>query len=331
MATGRTVGAGLLTEKDRKILELANKISNTLKECLVNDDKNNFMDEYGKISFTRDAGTGQGGGKLQRDALTTRGRQGKAPYSNRNLRWHPLILSYNKPNYAREIDNIRVEGNNPYTLIFQIDGKEYRPEEVYKLSEPPYVALPKHWEPHIETLKEFTDADWTANSCLIPAQEYSPWYYSIQSYVVLGITVVKNFYKIADEFCIEKIKKILGSQDIDSRNLLDEKFISLLKNIEEISKCPLCLRYLNEKPAGLQGSTREKTFQPPWRPTKREEGNEESIQLLHTKPLKESEIRHKPEYVRYGHRWCNISMTDHSIDETLEFMEQILKAHNKCK
>jgi len=331
MATGRTAGAGLLTEKDEKILKLAFKISNTLKDCLVNDHKNNFNDEYGKISRTRDAGTGQGGGKLQRDALTTRGRQGKAPYSNRNLRWHPLILSYNKPNYASEIDNIRIEGNNPYTLIFQIDGTEYRPEEVYKLSEP-HVALPEHWEPHIDTLKKFTDSDWTANSCLIPAQEYSPWYYSIQSYVVLGIAVVTNLYQIADDSYIKKIIEILRSQDIDSSlNLLDKNFNLLLEDIEEISKCPLCLRYLKEKPAGLPGSNREKTFQPPWRPTKREEGNEESIQLLHTKPLIESEIRHKPEYVRYGHRWCNISMTDHSIDETLDFMEQILKAHNKCK
>jgi len=33
---------------------------------------------------------------------------------------------------------------------------------------------------------------------------------------------------------------------------------------------------------------------------------------------------------RYGHRWCNVSMTDHSIYETLDFMEHVVRVHGRC-
>jgi len=52
---------------------------------------------------------------------------------------------------------------------------------------------------------------------------------------------------------------------------------------------------------------------------------------MHLKPLIESAIIHTPENVRYGHRWCNVSMTDHSIDETLDFMEHVVEVHGRCK
>ncbi|MGC9014393.1 MAG: hypothetical protein ACP5KW_08495 [Thermoproteota archaeon] len=34
---------------------------------------------------------------------------------------------------------------------------------------------------------------------------------------------------------------------------------------------------------------------------------------------------------RYGHRWCNVVMTDHSVDETVEFMRAVIEAHEKFK
>ncbi len=105
MATGRTVGAGLLTEKDKKIIKLAESISNILNEEIQDSKaKEHFKKNYGKISYTRDAGTGRGAGKLQRDAFCTRGRQGKAPFSNRNLRWHPLVVADKAIAYARTIE-----------------------------------------------------------------------------------------------------------------------------------------------------------------------------------------------------------------------------------
>jgi hypothetical protein len=50
---------------------------------------------------------------------------------------------------------------------------------------------------------------------------------------------------------------------------------------------------------------------------------------MHVNPLIDKEIRHNAKNVRYGHRWCNVAMTDHSLDETLDFMEFIVKAHKR--
>jgi hypothetical protein len=60
---------------------------------------------------------------------------------------------------------------------------------------------------------------------------------------------------------------------------------------------------------------------------KRKEGAPESIQLFHVEPLIETEIRHTPRLTRYGHRWCNVAMADRSLEETIDFMEAIVKAH----
>ena len=35
------------------------------------------------------------------------------------------------------------------------------------------------------------------------------------------------------------------------------------------------------------------------------------------------------EQENFGHRWCNVAMIDHSIDETVDFMEYIVNAHRK--
>ena len=38
---------------------------------------------------------------------------------------------------------------------------------------------------------------------------------------------------------------------------------------------------------------------------------------------------HNAKNARYGHRWCNIAMSDRSIEETLDFMEAVIKAHQR--
>ena len=111
MATGRTVSANHLTKLDKSVLELCKEISTTVKENIEDKElKKEFWNDYGKVSLTRDAGAGRGGGKLQRDALCVRGRQGKAPYSNRNLRWHPLTVAAQEITFARPIEGIEIEG-----------------------------------------------------------------------------------------------------------------------------------------------------------------------------------------------------------------------------
>jgi len=330
MATGRTIGAALLTEKDRKIIRLAENISKALEESIPNsEDKTYFQREYGKISYTRDAGTGRAAGKLQRDALCTRGRQGKAPFSNRNLRWHPLVAADKEIPYARPIDKLEVEGGK--ALVFVINGERYYPEQVYELDKR-YVVLPTHWIPYVDILKNWTDSDWTANSCIIPAFESAEWWQAIESFVVLGISVAATLYKAEDlENLIGNITDLLKNQNVDNKIMLPTNVLKgILQDRESLLLCSLCKSRLDSNVANLPERERESVWQPQWRKRKREEGEDKSIQIMHLKPLAESKIIHTAENVRYGHRWCNVSMTDHSIDETLDFMEHIVKVHGRC-
>ncbi len=125
MATGRTISAGFLTGLDKKIIGLCNSISESIYDSITDNDlKKDFKKQYGKISYTRDGGLGLGGGKLQRDAICTRGRQGKAPYSNRNLRWHPLIVTENSVDYAKNIERIEIDGeDDEQVLVFVVKRK----------------------------------------------------------------------------------------------------------------------------------------------------------------------------------------------------------------
>ena len=120
MASGRTISASFLTDMDGRVIRLCQNISTAIGEAITGADlRRDFVKQYGKISNTRDAGTGVGAGKLQRDALCTRGRQGKAPFSNRNLRWHPLVVAAEKPPFAKELERIEILGaGNAQTFNF---------------------------------------------------------------------------------------------------------------------------------------------------------------------------------------------------------------------
>ncbi|MFA5355631.1 MAG: hypothetical protein WC302_02815 [Candidatus Paceibacterota bacterium] len=81
MPSQNTVSRDKLTDKDKKALEICKEIVEVLIDLIPGQDKKvDFMKEYGQINFSRDAGQGRGAGKLQRDTLTTRGRQAKAPF-----------------------------------------------------------------------------------------------------------------------------------------------------------------------------------------------------------------------------------------------------------
>ncbi|HOV32176.1 MAG TPA: hypothetical protein PLX23_02280 [Candidatus Hydrogenedens sp.] len=335
MATGRTISASFLTELDHKVIELCDLISKAIYDLIPNKEaKNGFKKEYGKISYTRDGGLGLGGGKIQRDAICTRGRQGKAPFSNRNLRWHPLIVAENKPDFAKEIERIEIEGEDEsQILIFVIKDKngeehKYPSDKVHEMRER-FVALPKHWLPHVNILKHWSDTLWTQNSCVIPALEACNWWDAVETYAVLGIALAVDIYGANFDPLYEKIREILKEQNISDEISLPTNIFPMEKN--DIIKCPVCLLNISEGLERFRKSERGTTWQPAWRTSKKEEGDDSSIQIMHVNPLVESQIRHNAGNVRYGHRWCNVSMTDHSLDETLDFMEFIVHAHKRYK
>lgn len=332
MATGRTISASFLTELDKKVIELCESIAEAISHSIPSKDlQKDFQKQFGKISYTRDGGLGLGGGKLQRDAICVRGRQGKAPFSNRNLRWHPLVVAQEPISFAKEIEKIEIEGTDEsQVLVFYIKEngklKAYPADKVHELPER-YVALPKHWQPHIEKLKNWNDTLWTQNSCVIPAFECCKWQDSIETYAVLGIAVAVDFYGVDFEKIYEKIFTILQNQIIYSDISLPSNLFPTQK--EEFVNCPVCLCSISAQPANFAERERPATWQPEWRPSKKNEGEDASIQVMHVNPLIDKEIRHTAKNVRYGHRWCNIAMTDHSLEETLDFMEFIVKAHKR--
>ncbi len=332
MATGRTVSASFLTDLDRQVIQLCEKIAEAIQNTLKDKDlQKDFKKQFGKISYTRDGGLGLGGGKLQRDAICVRGRQGKAPFSNRNLRWHPLVVAHEPVSFAKEIEKIEIEGaDESQVLVFYIKEngklKPYPADKVHELSER-YVALPKHWQPHVEILKNWNDTLWAQNSCVIPALECCNWQDSVETYAVLGIAIAVDFYSADFQEVFKQVISILQNQTIEKSINLPSKLFPTQKS--EFVNCPVCLCSISAQPANFAERERYPTWQPEWRPSKKDEGEDASVQIMHVHPLIDKEIRHNAKNVRYGHRWCNVAMTDHSLEETLDFMEFIVKAHNR--
>ena len=335
MASGRTISASFLTNLDSRVIDLCEIVSESIGEAIPSEKKKmDFKKEFGKISRTRDSGTGRGGGKLQRDAVCTRGRGGKAPFSNRNLRWHPLIVAENRPNFAKEIERIEIGGSDEsQILIFVIKDKmgreiKFPSDKVHEMPER-FVSLPKHWHPHIDTLKNWSDTLWTQNSCVISALEACDWWDSVETYAILGISMAVEFYGADLNKLYGKITRLLRNQKVDGRITLPTD--DFPDGDDDVLQCPLCRQKISKDLEDFRNSTREETWQPGWRTSKKTEGDDSSIQIMHVNPLVESEIRHKAHNVKYGHRWCNVAMTDHSLDETLDFMEFVVRAHHRSK
>ncbi|MGQ9569800.1 MAG: hypothetical protein ACUVWP_03790 [bacterium] len=323
MAKGRTVSATELTDRDKKALEICDTINIALANSISNtENKEDFIKKYGRVHLSRDAGLGKAGAKLQRDALCTRGRTDKAPYSNRNLRWHPLVIAMETPDYAEEVEEVTIDNKS---LVFIIEGELWYPKDVHKLPKV-YCAPFDKWYAVKDELIQWTDDDWTNNSCVIPAMEYSKLEYSVETFSILSIAIVSNFYSVDPLEAYKTILKVFREHNYN----LSPKYPKQ-SEIEEIILCPLCLAPLESPPASLALPEREGVFQPPWRKSKREEGEAESLQLFHTSPLKENMIFHTPRLVRYGHRWCNVAMADHSVNETVDFMRAVVEAHERKK
>jgi hypothetical protein len=320
MVKTRTISVNELTVTDRRMLEICSKISELLESLIPNKDKaKEFMKQYGRINYSRDAGMGVGAGKLQRDALTTRGHTDKSPFSNRNFRWHPLVLAHTTPPYAHEVDSIEVSRNK---IIFVIESARYRPEDVCKL-ERVYCAPFQKWSHLVKVLSGWGSDEWSENRCTIPALEYSTPEFSVGTFASLGTAVACKLYG-APEASYDKVMDLLASKGISGEVLGD------MPPLENLVKCPLCLVEIDKPPAELHKRKRPQIWQPSWRASKRAEGAEGALQIVHSFPLSENEVRHRPTLVRYGHRWCNVAMADHSVDETVDFMKAVVLAHERA-
>lgn len=331
MASGRTVSGSILTEFDKKVLEFCEVASNVISDLIPIEIRADFVSTFGKVNFSRDAGSGVGGGKLQRDALCTRGRGGKAPFSNRNLRWHPLLAAAEKPPFAKAIDRIDISYNDEliFTITDDYGNSNSFPSDLVHNMPGRYVATTEHWAPHVDVLRNWNDTQWSQNSCIIPALEACNWWDSIQTYVFLGISTAVEFFKADFDKLLLNCIKLLEYQQIDSSIKLPTDDFPI--NKEDFVLCPVTKIHLSGSLSIFRKVPRPLTWQPNWMRSKKSEGDDDSIQIMHINPLIESEIRHTVSNVRYGFRWSNVAMTDHSLDETLDFMSHIVKVHGRDK
>ena len=331
MATGRTISASFLNPIDRRAIEFCARIADTICEHIPQDElKKKFENDYGKHHLSRDAATGRGGGKLQRDALCTRGIQGKVPFSNRNLRWHPLVVAAQKPDFAKKIERIEIEGSDSSAnFVFVIKDRNgveasFHSDQVHQMDER-FVALPEHWNTHIDELKNWDDLLWTQNSCVISAREASSWVDAVETYATLGIAVGVELYNANFTTLCDAVVKLLQAQNVDPNVTMPSQLFSM--DEDDIVRCPVCKLRISENLERFRKFPRITTWQPAWRTSKKSEGDDSSIQIMHKNPLIENKPKHNASNVRYGHRWCNVAMTDHSIDETLDFMKFVVNAH----
>jgi hypothetical protein len=248
--------------------------------------------------------------------------------THRNLRWHPLAAAAEKPQFAKEIERIKIEDD---TLIFVMKDKagkllEYPSDKTHEMTER-YAVTSKLWQEHIEVLKNWNDLQWTQNSCVIPALEACEWYDSVETFTLLGVAVAVELFKADYQNAYNAAIFILKNQSIDKNVSLPSSVFP--KTRDEITKCPVTKISIAKNLDRFRKLNRGETWQPNWRPSKKDEGDDASIQIMHVNPLIENEIRHKANNVRYGFRWANVAMTDHSLEETLDFMEHIVRAHGR--
>lgn len=330
MAKGRTVSARELTPNDRKTLELCDVLSKEYVKLISEKASQvSYMETWGKVNLSRDAGAGRGGAKIQRDALCTRGKTDKAPYSNRNLRWHPLVVATSCPTFAKPIERIEISHRKSEKILkFHIKVgsgiKVYSSEETHQISSA-HAVLPSHWEPHHEELKSWLDEDWTRNSCLISANEACTPKDAIETFITLNASILVSNYGVNVAKIADSTRKILT--ETNQGSIYDDKLSKLIED-ESLYVCPVCKNSLSFGLEIFRDDSRSPSWKPGWKENKQSEGEDHSPQVMHVSPLTEIEIRHTSRNVRYGHRWCNITMTDHSLDETLRFMKYVVERHN---
>ena len=325
MTNNRTLSAGLLSSTDQEALRLASKVSSFLTEAIRDPQgRADFKDTYSKISYSRDAGAGRGAGKLQRDALCTRGKTDKTPVSNRNLRWHRMIVAAETPSYAKEILDldVRVSGSRR-ELMFKVDDtntKSWVPgTELYALTDL-HCAPTSAWLNLADDLKNWSNEDWGSNRCVIPAMEYSPADVALQSFLGLGIGLLLEVYDVEFE---ELISNYVNSSLPSDLGLSERSFVE-----SSLRECPLCKKGFADDLTEFRAGERSINWQAPWLASKRSEGEDASLQVMHVSPLSESSVNHNFENVRFGHRWCNVSMTDHSLEETVSFFQFVGGRHD---
>ena len=291
------------------------------------------------------AGFAFGPNILQQNALCTRGKGSKNPLSNRNHRWHPLVASKSYIKGFKKIEKISTDEEfffkgrgkervpkKSKTLIFHIkqnnEIKKFKSSETFNIKGK-FIVLPENWRDLNSELAKWSKEEWEFAKCLIPITEACDWFHAVESFCILGIIKAVKIYGSNFEILKEKIIQKLQSQNIDENiELPTQSFNERIKD-PDLFKCPICKKDINENLKEFRDNNRGETWKPQWVQDKSEEGDDDSLQFLHIKPLVEHEVRNTAKNSAYGHRWCNIAMTDHTVEESLKLFRHVVKVHDE--
>jgi len=326
MSTARTAEAKYLTKKDLQILNLCSDITEEISGLIpAGEERNNYIKKWGNVGSSRDSNIGFAG-KISNDALTTRGKSGKTLQANRNLRWTPLVFANkNHFNYI-EVQDFSISRG---ILNYKINGEYLNPREIYEMEEFA-IILPEVFEKLkiiIDSLTTGQKKDfWDKNKLPIPLMESCSWVEAVEVFSILSISVASELYSVDKKKLYTSVIKVLLSQTIDKNLQVPSAKYPVFENID--LGCPICKLPLKDSLDAFRSIDRETTFQPTISNNKRSEGEDNATQLVHINPLIDSLVNHNPQNVRFGHRWCNVAMTDHTLEDVLKFFEHITATHS---
>ena len=156
--------------------------------------------------------------------------------------------------------------------------------------------------------------------------ESCSWVEAVEVFSILSISVASELYSVDKKKLYTSVIKVLLSQTIDKNLQVPSAKYPVFENID--LGCPICKLPLKDSLDAFRSIDRETTFQPTISNNKRSEGEDNATQLVHINPLIDSLVNHNPQNVRFGHRWCNVAMTDHTLEDVLKFFEHITATHS---
>jgi len=135
------------------------------------------------------------------------------------------------------------------------------------------------------------------------------WFDAVELFAMITISYAVSVYKIDFQTTYNHVVDVLKNQTLDKNIVLPSaKFPSEAK---DYLLCPLCKTNLSN---GLNKFLGKEKIE---------------LSLIYLQPLAYNEIKHNSENVRLGHSTCKKMIGSHSVEQTINIFEEILKSQGK--
>lgn len=234
--------------------------------------------------------------KILRDAFTTKGDNKLNPYKNRGPRWSwPVILLK---------DETPPTGWKNAKLL--ISGRGSKCRFLTKYRGWGYYVKNEDWSSKLDYVKR---KGWNIKKGVGRFKVGIPYEEAAKKEDCISIALTLAY----------QAHRILGLSDEEIRKKYPKIFEAIkdLGNIKE-PICPFCRDPLNA--AGFVELTEDTTdvFY------KRKEAEDNAIQMFHIECLKPGKFLHKPGNVSWGHRRCNVAVSQHDVSEAEDWFIRVV-------